>query len=453
MWNQVCGKIFTDYTMELKNREIRYFVLRNYENLPEQNIGKDVDIIVDPKKKKEAVKLLKEIYKKNGLEYYDEAVFDQMTCTHGIGLQKKTGIHIDVIGGYLARGFELYPFDELYRHVTMYKDFYVLGELMDGVILLVYKLFGYKKPKLKEKYREKIYEIYQKYPEDYQKELEKLTDSKFAEETVALIRKKDFDRIIENNERFSKKLTHYAYKKARFKTWGRRLRFLWQKAERSIFRYRKYRRVFAVLAPDGTGKTTFLDTLIEQLNEYYVSDSSDGKFNVYHFRPTILPNLGAVGEKAGVMEQDKDFTNPHRSKPANPISSFIRMGYYMLDYIIGWQKCVRNDVRCDRYSVFDRYSYDFIVDPKRSKIGLPMVIRKMFVALTPKPPIVFVLKAEAETIYQRKQELTREEIQRQLEVYGKLAKSGKRFHTINAERLPEEMTEEALEIIFKKYCS
>jgi thymidylate kinase len=453
MWNQVCGKIFSDYTDELKNRNIRYFVLRNYENLPEQNIGKDVDVIVDPKRKKDAVSILKSVYRKNGLHYYDEAVFDQMTCTHGMGLKNKTGIHIDVIGGYLSRGYELYTFDELYRHVAEYKGFCVLGELMDGVMLLVYKLFGYRKPKLKEKYREKIYEIYTKYPKEYQEELERLTDSAFAEIIVESIQKKDFDNIIACNQEFSKKLVRHAHRKARIKTLGRRIRFLWQKTDRTIFRYRKFKRVFAVLAPDGTGKTTFLDELIEQLNRYYVSDPEDGKFHVYHFRPTVLPNLGAVGEKAGVMEQDKDFTNPHRSKPANPISSFVRMGYYMMDYIIGWQKCVRNDVRCDRYSVFDRYSYDFIVDPLRSKIGLPMAIRKMFVALTPKPPIVFVLNADATTIFERKQELTKEEIERQLTVYRKLAKSGKRFYVINAERTPEEMAEEALEIIFKKYCS
>lgn len=95
------------------------------------------------------------------------------------------------------------------------------------------------------------------------------------------------------------------------------LGFWFQKANRILFNYKKYAKTFAVMAPDGTGKTTFLDALLEQLCFYYVNVPEDNRFSVYHFRPSILPNLGAVGEKAGVMKQDTNFTDPHRSKPAN----------------------------------------------------------------------------------------------------------------------------------------
>ena len=144
--------------------------------------------------------------------------------------------------------------------------------------------------------------------------------------------------------------------------------------------------------------------------------------------------------------------NPHRSKPANPFSSLIRISYYTLDYIIGWQKCVRNDVHYDRYSVFDRYSYDFIVDPRRTKLNLPESIRTFFVKLTPQPGIVFVLNAKPETVYARKQELPLEEIERQSEMYKKVAESNKkRFVMIDAEQKPEEMAEQAIHYILNKY--
>ncbi len=451
MWNEVCSNIFSEYVGELKKQNIRYFVLRNYELLPEQNMSKDIDIIIDPKKISIAKRLLKEVYSGNGIKYYDEAIFDRMTCTHGIDLDSKTGIHIDLIGGYLARGYELYSFDELYSHTKVYKDFYVLDDYFEGVMLLIYKMFGYKKPKLKESYREKIKETYEKYGDKFERDFAKVTTQEFAKKTMQLIANNEFDKIIDNNTQMSKLLKKYAWKKSFIKAlWGR-IHFLWQKTDRVVIRYRKYKRVFAVLAPDGTGKTTFLDTLIDKLNYYYVSDASDNKFNVYHFRPTVLPNLGAVGEKAGVMEQDKDWTNPHRNKPANPISSFVRMVYYMADYIIGWQKCVRNDVRCDRYSIFDRYSYDFIVDPLRSRIGLPRWIRRALVRVTPQPPVVFVLQASPETIFGRKKELTKEEITRQLGEYKKIADSHKRFKIINAENTPEEMANEAIKIILEYY--
>lgn len=308
--------------------------------------------------------------------YYDEAIFDRLNCMHGMGIENNTGIHIDLIGGYLVRGYEIYSFEELYAHTKWYNGFCVLNEFFDGIMLLIYKQFGYGKPKFKEKYKEVIYDTYQKYPQEFEKELARVTSEELSANIIESIKKKDFESLLTHAEELNKQLKHFAKKKAFFKTIFRRIRFLWNRLDRAVFRYRKYTRAFAVLAPDGTGKTTFLEALIKELNYYYVSGEKDGKFHVYHFRPTVLPNLGAVGEKAGVMEQDKDWTNPHRNKAANPISSLIRIAYYTMDYIIGWQKCVRKDVHYDRFSIFDRYSYDFIVDPLRTKLGLPKWVRK-----------------------------------------------------------------------------
>ena len=282
-------------------------------------------------------------------------------------------------------------------------------------------------------------------------ELAKVTSEQFAKELIEYIKQNNFDTLISKADLLTKYLKRYVNKKRFWRTRVRKIRFIWQKLDRIIFRYKKYVRAFAVLAPDGTGKTTFLDALIKELNYYYVNDETDERCHVYHFRPTILPNLGAVGEKAGIMEQDTNWSDPHRNKPANPISSLVRIAYYTLDYILGWQKCVRNDVHYDRFSVFDRYSYDFIVDPLRTKLGLPTWVRKFFVRLTPQPKVVFVLDADPETIYSRKQELTKEEIARQLEVYRKLADSSKRFRVISAEQTPEEMAREAIKILLEQY--
>lgn len=452
MWNQTCAKVFIEFTERLNSESIRYFVLRNYKLLPEENTGKDVDIIIEPSKVKKARAILKEVYFQNGLEYFDEAIFNTMYCTHGMGPKVKTGIHIDLIGGYQTKGYEILKFDELYEHTKEYKNFYVLDDLYDGVMLLIYKIFGYKEPVIKEKYREEIRDCYEKYQNRYKAQICRLVGSNFGSQIAELIEENDLESIIEESREINKRLRKFARKQAFFKTLKGRVHYFWQKFDRVVLRYRKYKRTFAVLAPDGAGKTTFLDSLIEKLNYYYVSDPQDNKFNLYHFRPTIFPNLGEVGEKAGVMEQDKDFTNPHRQKPANPVSSFFRIAYYTFDYIVGWQKCIRRDVRMDRYSIFDRYSYDLVVDPRRTRLNLPKCIRKFFVWLTPRPGIVFILKADADIIYERKQELSKEEIERQLAEYEILSRTNKRFKVINAEKTPDEMTDEALKILFKKYA-
>jgi len=453
IWNEQHGSIFLSFVEKLHAMNIRYFVLRNYTGLPNINESKDVDIVIQPEKIKEAREILLQVYRQNKMEYYSEAVFGKVHCLLGMNIKEQVSIHIDLIGGYLSKGYEIFTFDELYEHTVWYKGFCVMDDFFDGVMLYVYKQFGYKHPKLKMQYQEIIFKTYYQYPEKFNKLLTQLTGEMFSEKACKQIGNKDFDGVLNDSFELTKRLRKYTWKKYPIRTMKNIALFLGQKINRVLLNYKKYARVVAVLAPDGTGKTTFLDALNETMSFYYVNTIEDNRFNIYHFRPTLLPNLGEIGEKAGVMKQNKDFTNPHRSKPDNCIGSLFRIAYYTMDYIIGWQKCVRKDVQFDKYTVFDRYSYDFIVDPLRTKLNLPSWVRKFFVRLTPQPDIVFVLYATPEVIYERKKELTLDEIERQLEVYNGLSKSDtKRFILLNAERNVQDMVKDAVQILMDRYA-
>lgn len=226
--------------------------------------------------------------------------------------------------------------------------------------------------------------------------------------------------------------------------------FLWEKVCRVIFNMDRYNNLISVHAPDGTGKTTFIQKLGNELGFYYVCSPSD-LLSIHHFRPCILPNLGAVGEKTGVMKQDKDFTIPHRAKPVGFLSSFIRMTYYWLDYVIGMPFILRKDAQFDNITIFDRYIYDFLVDPYRTRIKLPYWIRKAFTKLVKQPKIVFVLDADANTIYSRKQELCKEEINRQLMEFRKLKHLGERVYILDASQTPPKIANDAIQIVIDKF--
>ena len=205
------------------------------------------------------------------------------------------------------------------------------------------------------------------------------------------------------------------------------------------------------MAPDGTGKTTFLTQLLNRLAFLYVDAPNDIKrFHLYHFRPGLFPNLGAVGEKARVMKQDTDFTNPHRAKPAGFFSSLIRITYYWLDYVLGWMYYTRRDVQYDLYTVYDRYSYDLLVDPRRTRLKLPYWVRRCFVACMPHPKINFFLKASPDVIIKRKAELTHNEITRQVSAYERLSVR-KNIITIDANKCVDEMVDEALPHLLSAY--
>ena len=153
------------------------------------------------------------------------------------------------------------------------------------------------------------------------------------------------------------------------------------------------------------------------------------------------------------MKEDKDFTNPHRTKPAGFFSSLIRMSYYFADYFLFMPFIVRRNAKWDYFVVFDRYIYDFLIDPFRSRINLPYLIRRFFASLVIEPRIVFVLYADSETIYQRKQEISKEELQRQLKLYRELASTSTRFVLLDATQTPEQLVAQAMTRLLECFSS
>ena len=454
MWTTTNAQIFIDFIENLNLSGVRYFILRNYKGLPEYNESKDIDIIIEPGSFKKVEPLLLKSFKKNGMEYQYQCQFQFqfLHCMHGITLTRKSGIHIDLIEGYSFKGYEIFTFNELYKHVITYKNFYVLDDFFNGVMIFIYKQFGYAKPKLKQSYKDEIYSTCIKYPEF--QDLVKLTNKKYADYAIEKIKEKDFDSLVVFSSQLTCALRKYAFRKNPWKTVCNTLMFLWLKFRDIVLFYNKRAMSIAVMAPDGTGKTTFLNELLKSIDKLFVNDPQDGRCHVYHFRPELLPNLGAMGEKAsmGGYKQDKNFTDPHRAKAANPISSLIRITYYWLDYVIGWMVYVRKDVHFERFSVFDRYSYDLYVDPRRTKLNLPDWVRKLYVNMMHHPKIVFCLKAKPETIFARKQELSLEEIKRQILVYEEVTSFGDNFIIIDAEQNPDVMANCAMKYILNKFC-
>lgn len=428
---------------------VRYFILRNYEGLPESNSGKDIDIVIEPGSYHIVQNLLINNMRSYDVHYYQVTQFDRMRCWYIMDNRKIFGIHIDIIENELYKGFEFFDFDSLYENVMPYKFFYVLNPQMDTVMLLVQNIVAYKH--LKDKYRDTIHINYQKCKSEIDELIRDFWGPELGSLMIKHLTSSDFNAIVEDAKIFEKGAMRRIFLKRPFYTSKNIGRFLLGKVYRILVCPKKFWRFMAVEAPDGTGKTTFINALVLELRKYYVSD--EGRFCIHHFRPSLLPNLGAVGEKTGVMKQDIDFTNPHRAKPANLFSSFIRMTYYWLDYLMGIPFLLRKEVQYEKYTIFDRYIYDFLVDPERSRINLPKWIRMLYAKMVIRPQIVFVLQAEAEVIYKRKQELTKEEISRQLNEFGKLNDIGGNVVFVNANSDVQTMVQQAIHEIFSRFLN
>lgn len=445
-WGNTHSTIFQTLVKELNVAKIKYFILRNYEGLPTTNPSKDVDIIIEPGSYSQTSLILKSIFQTYNL-HHKVVKYEKVRCWYGMNIKNNFSIHIDLIEGYLNKGFELFPFETLYTHTLSYKDFRVLNPEYDAAMLLYYKLIG--TGELKDTYRSKIDLVIHNQENQISDLIKKTSGRSYGGKIIKRLKEDDFDKIQEDAGKLRRITRVKAFLRNPFKTSINIIRFSIDKFERIIICPRRFHNSLAILGPDGTGKSTFIEGLTEATGYYFNAD--ENKSQIYHHRPTVLPNLGAVGEKAGVMKEDKDFTNPHRRKPASRFSSFVRMAYYWLDYLVGMPILLRKDVKFDRFTIFDRYIYDFLIDPKRSRINLPYWLRKLFTQMVIQPRIVFVLSTDAQTIFNRKQELSLEEIERQLGEFSKLAKSHKRFHVLDASKTPEQIVNDAMKIIMNEF--
>ena len=68
-WTCRHGGIFSSLIKELEKANIRYFILRNYEQLPNANPSKDIDILIEPCKIKEANHILQQVYKQQNVTH------------------------------------------------------------------------------------------------------------------------------------------------------------------------------------------------------------------------------------------------------------------------------------------------------------------------------------------------------------------------------------------------
>lgn len=447
-WENLHAQVFSDFILELNTNNVKYFILRNFEGLPQFNQSKDIDIIVKPGSYKVALKLLIKTFKAHNLVYTYDMHFERAHCWFAMDVDRDFFIHIDLIEGYVNKGFEIIDFATLYSNTIEYKNFRVLNSEFDALMLIFYKLIGCKE--LKPRYQEKILSIYRQNRHKITALLTKYLGNGLSKRITANIECNDFSGLVSLSKEISSNAKRYSFFKRPIRTIFGIFLFLVEKFYRIIICPSKFKKFIAVEAPDGTGKTTFIEQLQIKIAETFVCEL--GKSQISHFRPEMLPNLGAVGEKAKLMKQDKDFTNPHRAKPVGKFSSFIRMTYYWLDYVIGMPLILRKNAQFSRFTIFDRYIYDFLVDPRRSRINLPYWLRKCFTKLVKQPKIVFVLDAPADVIYKRKQELTPEEISRQLVEYRKLSSLGKRYYRLDASQKPEEIANDAIKIILDNFA-
>lgn len=415
--------LLTQFFNELNSKSIHYCVLRNYQSLPESTDGSDLDILINKKDKNKFMHLFDTFIKANKLNLV--SVINDKQCPKYCISNEYWGIQIDVFKGSVHFGKrELINSAILFKNTQDYQGVLVLHPKVGALLAFLKELLNNKK-------------CDQKYIEDLKLQFH---NQKIEEELLEQFRP-EFSQYLNqhlNHLNDGHQSALYQIAKAEFK----RSRLSGFKNKIGRF-FHKPGYTISFLGTDGSGKSTIIDNIRPLLNEAFHK-----KVYYEHMRPNRFPSI------ARLMGRKEEFsgpvTNPHDSEPSGLIGSFLRWSYYMLDYTLGYyikiypKKAIRSCVW-----IFDRYYYDYLIDPKRGRINLPQWILKLGQFIIPEPDIIVCLGADAETIHNRKPELPLKEVERQVAALKRFCNSHKRAVWIDTGNSIEKSSTDALEAIIK----
>jgi thymidylate kinase len=165
----------------------------------------------------------------------------------------------------------------------------------------------------------------------------------------------------------------------------------------------KHGLIICFLGPDGCGKSTIIDA-VKELNFPF------HRIDYFHLKPRLMRSNG----------DGKPVEDPHSKPVYKGILSYLKLFHFMMDYWPGFLVNVLPLKIKNSLVILDRYYDDIYIDPKRFRYGGSKSFAKLMKFFIPKPDISFVLTASPEVIFARKQEVSFEELNRQIGEYQQI---------------------------------
>ena len=393
------------------NDNIRYAVLRNYEKLPDSIGDSDLDILIHKDDYQSFIKCIHEL----NIEYDFDivSVIEHPLCPHFCILGTNWGIQIDIfIGCIIHKNVVLYDWVFLSDYIVNYNQIKALNNDFANIIAFIKEVLNNKT--CKDKYFEQAHHSIGQFSEIEKNKIFGIFDDENRKNIISYIESENFNKndVKILAQRASSNLVSFC-----------------GKIKYKVGQFAKLKRVFkqtgysiAFMGTDGSGKSTVINKIKPVLNSAFHN-------NVYyrHLRPSALPSLAVLFGKKAKHEVPVVNDNPHGGKPSGFLGSLFRLNYYLLDYTIGYfikifpKKSVKSCVW-----IFDRYYYDYLIDPKRNCIKLPKWIVKFYSNFVPTPDIIICLGSDAKIIRNRKPELPLFEVERQVSDLKEFAKKEKK---------------------------
>lgn len=373
--------------IQFLNQKADYAVLRNFEGLPDKNKSRDIDIIITKASFKKIKEELVDLIDRSGWKIITYLNSDRLiTYVCAINEENRTEIvQWDFFINTSVWGTLLMDASEFLQYRKFNGFLYYVGIECQFLDKYLYnRAVGSSYP---DKYRET------KAKAEFLPAVEAKVSELYGITTVA-----ECDKV--NSRKLLMRAVIANFKRNPFDFCRNVSRFLYTFVKNYVCSNTGFSIGFT--GPDGSGKTTVIDRTIERLGDVFRKAHA-----YYHFRPMLFGNLGEVAHSAGLKKEvDREYDKPHRGGRTNAVSSFVRLLYYSVDYILGYFARVKTVTRITRLVIFDRYYTDIICDSRRSRIYLnPRFLYWFGKLFIPSLDYNILLTASSETILARKREL------------------------------------------------